>query len=81
MYNSICTYLFKSHHVCVSFVRQTNKNDRATRGASACAARAIPQIINQQSTIVDSQSGSGLAGLGLYAWRVMEVDVLPYCSS
>jgi hypothetical protein len=46
-------------------MRQTNKNDRATRGASACAARAIPQINNQQSTINNQQSGSGLSGLGL----------------
>jgi hypothetical protein len=30
-------------------MRQTNNNGRATRGASACAARAIPQINNQQS--------------------------------
>jgi len=32
-------------------MRQTNKNDRATRGASACAARAIPQIINHPRKI------------------------------
>jgi hypothetical protein len=28
-----------------------NRKDRATRGASACAARAIPQIFNLQSSI------------------------------
>jgi hypothetical protein len=47
----ISTYLPKSHHACVSFMQQTNKNDRATRGASACSARAIPQINNHPRKI------------------------------
>ena len=34
---------------------------RATRGASACAARAIPQIFNRQSSIFNT----GLSGLGI----------------
>jgi len=37
------------------------KKDFATRGASASAARAIPQIFNLQSSIFNS----GLSGLGL----------------
>jgi hypothetical protein len=39
-----------------------NREDRATRGASACAARATST--NRQSSIINHQSLSGFAGLG-----------------
>ncbi len=56
-----------AHDLChsrVEYFRNSidfNRKDRATRGASACAARAIPQIFNLQSSIFNS----GLPGLGV----------------
>ncbi len=50
-----------AHDLChsqIEYLRNSidsNRKDRATRGA--CAARAIPQIVN-------IQFGSGFAGLG-----------------
>jgi hypothetical protein len=56
-----------AHDLCHSQIEyfrnaiDLDRKDRATRGASACAARAIPQIFNLQSSIFNS----GSSGLGL----------------
>jgi hypothetical protein len=56
-----------AHDLCHSWIEyfrksiDLNRKDRATRGASACATRAIPQIFNLQSSIVNS----GFAGVGV----------------
>jgi len=53
-----------AHNLCHSRIEYLRdpfdfyRKDRATRGASACAARAIPEIFN-------IQFGSGFAGLGI----------------
>jgi hypothetical protein len=50
-------HIMFAHDLCHSHIEyfrndiDFNRKDRATRGASACAARAIPQIFNRQSSI------------------------------
>jgi hypothetical protein len=52
-----------AHDLCHSQVEYLsnsidfNRKDKATRGASACAARAIPQIFNRQYSIPDWVKG------------------------
>ncbi len=49
-----------------------NRKDRATRGASACAARAIPQIFNLHFPINRDLrfATTGLSGLDIKVWII-----------
>jgi hypothetical protein len=54
--------MMRFEQIGTKLILDFNRKERATRGASACAARAIPQIVNIQSSIFNFYSLSGLGG-------------------